>query len=409
MTRRIRGVLVTLAIMGVAAPVGADTKTDSRDTMTMRITVDGVQGEALKRSRGLVALLVAYYAKVPGLVLLEGDPAAEQARQAEIALSEQGLVDGDSRVVDRTMKADVTVTLRGLAHDAATKRASLRVVAEGPSGRREKAVAFTSLDDLGSLVDDVVRGVVAPKWAPAFEGDCSTGELRATLLARESCVPSIIRACASGVAKERLACLAVRGQEIHRWVKRAGKKPEESVPMPASLAEALARVKGREQPGPEVMAQWQAYGARVQAFQKEINEAMESFRPRLVEAMEAVINEGQINLNVGDDTPLKFMTVAGVRWNRLDNGPMTLFDLKADPGSRRVMRVVFGQEQEVIEDVHSFGVRGVADGGGTVFEYRLLCSGLGPTDCNVQTSLPGDYFQKVRSARWYEPDWRMRR
>jgi hypothetical protein len=398
-----------LAFVGLAGVAGADTKGDSGDTMAMRITVDGVQGEALKRSRGLVAILVAYYAKVPGLALLEGDPVATQARQTEIELSRQGLVDEDSRVVDRTMKADVTVTLRGLTHDATTKRTEVRVVAEGPSGRREKALAFTSFDEVGFLVDDVVRGVVASKWSPAFEGDCSTGDPRAALLMRASCVPSIVRACASGLPKDRLTCLAVRGQEIHRWAKRAAKKPEEHVPMPASLAEALAQVKGREQPGPEVMAQWQAYGARVQAFQNGIKEAMETFRPRLLAAMEDVINGQQINLSVGDDTPLKFMTVAGVRWNRLDNGPLTLFDLKAEPGSRRVTRVVFGEEQVVTEDVRSFGLRGRGEGGGTVFEYRLLCIGTGPTDCNVQTSLPGEYFQQVRSVQWYEPDWRMRR
>ena len=120
-------------------------------------------------------------------------------------------------------------------------------------------------------------------------------------------------------------------------------------------------------------------------------------------------NEGQISLNVGEETPLKFMTVAGVRWNRLDNGPMTLFDVKANPGSRQVKRVLFGQEQEVTEDVRSFGLRGLGDPAGTVFEYRLLCLGTGPTDCNVQTSLPGDYFEKTRSVQWYEPEWRMRR
>lgn len=398
-------------LLGVALgtwPVAAFSAAGDGPLM-MRITVDGVEGEELKRARGVIALLVAHYAKVPGLALLEGDPAATQARQTEFEMSRKGLVDEDSRVVDRTMKADVTVTLRGLKIDAAARRISMRIVAEGPSGRREQDVASTSFDDLGFLVDGVVIHVVDPKWVPAFDGDCADGDPRVARLARESCVPSIVRACVSAsLAKVRLACMAARGQEIHRWAKRAHKKPEEHVPMPDALVKAMGQ-KGGGPPDRETLAEWEAYGARVNAFQGELKAAMDAFQPRLLAAMAAVANEGQIDLNVGDDTPLKFMTVAGVRWDRLDNGPMTLFDLKADPGSRRVTRVLFGQEQEVIEDVHSFGLRGYGEDGGTVFEYRLLCIGNGPTDCNVQTSLPGDYFQKVRSVQWFEPDWRMRR
>ncbi len=412
MTRTVLGILVAaVAFCAPARLATADAKAGTPDRLLVRITADEVQGEALQRSRGLISLLIAHYSRVPGLALLEGDPVAQQKRQDEIALSGKGLVDEDTRIADRTMKADVTITLRGLTYDAATKRTALRILAEGPLGRREAALTFLAIDGLGFDVNEVVRHVVGPAWVPAFQGDCVEGDPQITSLTRVSCAAAIARACvaAHAVARDRLSCMARRGQEIHRWAKQAGKHADVHVPITAEEQAATERLRQGGKGTEADMVLYTAFGQRMAAFVKDLEQAMESFRPALVEAMERLINEGPIDLYVGDGTPLRSITVVGARWKRLDYGPMVMFDLKADSESRRVTRTVGGREVDVIEDVRSFGLRGLGDAGGTVFEYRLLCSGLGPADCNVQTSLRADYFDQTRSVRWYEPEWRVRR
>lgn len=233
------------------------------------------------------------------------------------------------------------------------------------------------------------------------------------LLKHEACIAAIERKCraAPDSLKAHLSCMADRGHQIHHWAKDAKKHPERQVPMSPDQARVLEAVQKGGKPSDAEMLQLKALMENVQAFQEALKQAVEAFQPRYVAAMQEVAKQGAIFMTVSPNTPIKQMRVADVRWNRLDPGPMILFDIQADPGTRKAVKILFGKEQEVTEDVHSFGLRGLGEGARMVFEYRLLCLGKGPTNCNVQTSLDADYFRRTRrtqSVLWFEPDWRHR-
>lgn len=401
--------LAAATVLAVLAPCAAHAQAD-KDGLLIRITAAGAKGEEFQRARGVIAQMVAYYSRIPGLVLLEGDPVLEQKRQEEIRLSQSGLVDEDSRVQDRTMKAEVTVTLGGVRIDPESRKATVTVTAEGPRGKGQTTLTFGHASELTLFVDELMRKVVPAGWASRFEGGCIEEGVHLGLLVHEACVAAIFSKCraSSSSQREHLSCMADRGHQIHHWAKDAQKHPERQVPMSPAQARVLEEVQKGGKPNEADMVHLKALMENIQAFQAALKQTIEAFRPRFVAAMQEVVHEGFIYMTVSPDTPIKQMRVAGVRWNRLDPGPLVLFDIQADPGTRKAVKTLFGKEQEVIEDVHSFGLRGFGDGAGKVFEYRLLCLGRGPTDCNVQTSLDAEYFRKTQSVVWFEPDWRHR-
>lgn len=138
---RMATIVVAAAIVAVQVPGAAHAQAD-KDGLLVRITAAGMKDDELQHARGLLAQLVAYYSRIPGLSLLEGDPVVEQKRQEEFRLSQSGLVDEDSRVQDRTMKAQVTVTLCGVRFDPATRQTNVTVNAEGPNGKEQATLTF---------------------------------------------------------------------------------------------------------------------------------------------------------------------------------------------------------------------------------------------------------------------------
>lgn len=405
------GALISL-LCGAFSPPSAVASTEPEEPKAVKLMFTAPKGDA--QSRSYLALLIAAYSRRPGLVLLEG---GETDRiEAEIALSEAGLVDPDSAIQDRRMTPTVKAEVRVVERIRETAEEPLVMILEakitGPAGTTEFAAALEpSPGKIEAVFDEPIARTLPRHQRHVFLRGCLDEGWTMTDVEGDRCVGEIIRRCQGAYdGREIFGCIGRYGRQVRRQVLDADDAPTDLTAQELALMLRLKRAQGKM---PELSEHEQALFVtsmeRSQARRKARTAVLDGFREALVEAMNGLLTPRFQTLAFDDKAVESFkITGAGVkhfRWAANEAMPMAMVTFSFSASDREWSRDDSGTIRRFIDRLMSIGVRGMGPSE-VVGEYRVLTGRETRERGSVDFAITSDHYGKISALVPHDPIYR---
>ncbi len=415
--RRLAATSALIAAMVAVAPLPRATAAPGDDPFQpLKIMFTAPKEDRV--ARGFIALVVAAYSEKPGLVLLEG---GERDRiQAEIDLSETGMVDPDSVVRDRRLKPEVMIDLRVVEQRAGDAERPplmhLEVKVKGPAGEVEfvttleagnteaipaafdHRIAQTLPEERRNLL---LRGCLHEGWIMA--------DLEGHRCARE------IKAHCERDHKGRavLACIAKHGAEVRRQVFDKDDLPSDLTIDELALVHKLKAAEGRfpELTEPEQKT-LNAMAQNSQARREARIATFDRFRATLVETMNDLLSPRGDQIEVAQEpvetVQLSKAEVKEVRWESHQSAPTVLVTVNFKAEDREWTRDDFGTLRTFVDRLQSIGLR-VMGSDGQVSDHRALTGAESRARGSFILTITSDQYGRALSLVPHTPQYRTER